>query len=60
MPKTIVSNASSSWLLFLVLFKKTSIPKMMNNGVDDIPLMLITFEFVNKVSLLNVGITSIL
>ena len=33
---------------------------MMNNGVDGIPLMLLTFDFVNKVSLLNVEITSIL
>jgi hypothetical protein len=52
-------GASSLGLVLLVLFKKISIPTMMNNGADGIPLMLITFTFVSKVSLLNVEITYI-
>ena len=52
--KTIVSGASPSRPICLVMLEKISIQTLMENGAHESPLMLKTFEFVTKVSIVNI------
>ena len=52
--KTIVSGASPSTPVCSVMLEKISIQTLMENGAHENPLMLKTFEFVTKVSILSI------
>lgn len=54
----IISTAYPFELVSSVMVGKIAISTMMENGVDENPLMLKAFEFVNKVSHLNMTIFS--
>lgn len=49
MPKTILSDDLHFETFFLVLLRKVSRPSIMNNGMDENPLMVNIFKFVKKV-----------
>ena len=58
--KTIVNGDSSSRPICSVMLEKISIQTLMKNGGHEHPLVLKTFKFVTKVSILNIELIFIL